>query len=106
LGKEDRDSFCIREVDNVIVKGKSKSIKIYEVMSLGDKDENESRYFIKEEFERGLQLYQNKQFHEASLQFQKLQDDQLSKIYIERCKYFIENPPHENWDGTFVMGRK
>ena len=32
-------------------------------------------------------------------------DDEASKMFIERCEYFIENPP-ESWDGAWVMKSK
>ena len=29
-----------------------------------------------------------------------------SLIYIERCKYFIENPPNKDWDGIWTLNKK
>lgn len=33
-------------------------------------------------------------------------DDGPSKVYYQRCKHYIENPPPEDWDGVFVMTTK
>ena len=33
-------------------------------------------------------------------------EDGPSKVYYERCKYYIDNPPPEDWDGVFVMTTK
>lgn len=33
-------------------------------------------------------------------------DDGPSKVYLARCRHYIENPPPEDWDGVFVMTTK
>lgn len=32
--------------------------------------------------------------------------DGPSKVYFQRCKHYITNPPPEDWDGVFVMTTK
>ncbi len=32
--------------------------------------------------------------------------DGPSKVYLERCKHFIIDPPDEDWDGVYVMNHK
>ena len=29
-----------------------------------------------------------------------------SKVFIERCKHFIVNPPESDWDGVWKMSTK
>ncbi|MCB1193238.1 MAG: adenylate/guanylate cyclase domain-containing protein, partial [Leptospiraceae bacterium] len=107
LSKESiEDSFCLREVDNVIVKGKLNFVKIYEVMFFDTDGEKDIVLRKKEEFEKGLQLYRSLKFREAIKQFENLKNDKLSKLYIERCRNFIQNPPDEFWDGTYTMKTK
>ncbi|MCX8069009.1 MAG: tetratricopeptide repeat protein [Thermodesulfovibrionales bacterium] len=63
-----------------------------------------------EYYNKGLELYRSRHFVEAKEYFQKclslVPDDGPSAVYIERCDYFIKNPPPENWDGVFVMTTK
>jgi len=33
-------------------------------------------------------------------------EDGPSRVYFERCEFFISNPPPEDWDGVFVMTTK
>ncbi len=33
-------------------------------------------------------------------------EDGPSKVYLARCKHYVENPPPEDWDGVFVMKTK
>lgn len=32
--------------------------------------------------------------------------DGPSKLYLERCEFYIENPPPEDWDGVCSMTTK
>ncbi len=32
--------------------------------------------------------------------------DQPSKIFIDRCRYYNDNPPPENWNGVWIMEDK
>ncbi len=61
-------------------------------------------------YNEGLKLYKERKWEEALEKFQKAleikPDDGPSKLYIERCKHFIENPPPEDWDGVFTMTTK
>ncbi len=61
-------------------------------------------------YNQGLDLYRGRNFTEAKKYFQKcleiIPDDGPSQIYIERCDYFIQNPPPPDWDGVFVMTTK
>jgi len=61
-------------------------------------------------FEEGLQLYRVKNFSDALLKFEEAlkvyPEDGPSKVFVERCKYFLQNPVPEDWDGVFEMKTK
>lgn len=61
-------------------------------------------------FARGRKLYKLMQFEEAFSHFaQALKldpNDGPSKVYLARCRHYVENPPPEDWDGVFVMTSK
>lgn len=92
-------NFLIREVDRVIVKGRAQSITIFEVLDPSYKE-------IADSFEQALELYRNREFLKAYEEFNKLQQDKLSKLYMNRCQDFKNNPPKDNWDGTYIMETK
>ena len=99
-------TILTREVDTVIVKGKSYHIKIYEVLCFKDDSEKKEMIERKTLFEHGLALYKESKFEEAILQFKKLEKDYLSELYIQRCKDFFINPPSKNWDGIYNLKSK
>ncbi len=61
-------------------------------------------------FAEGRKLYKLMKFDEARDSFGKAlkvcPEDGPSKVYYARCKYYIDNPPPEDWDGVFVMTTK
>lgn len=61
-------------------------------------------------FAEGRKLYKLMKFSEAARFFsnalETCPDDGPSKVYLERCNYYIDNPPPEDWDGVYVMTTK
>ena len=58
----------------------------------------------------GYNEYRNMNFAEAKKSFQKslssIPNDQLSKIYLERCENYIINPPSSDWDAISHLTTK
>jgi len=92
--------YIIREVDLVRVKGKTKPVKIYEVIDFGTKDF--SIYY------KALNFYRKSNFQEAKEIFEQLFKDTKDifyEVYIQRCEYFIKNPP-KDFDGVWIFNTK
>ncbi len=100
--------FHMREIDNVKVKGKHKPVKIYEVFP--DVEEYSAVKSSLGEFETGLKNYYAQQWMESARIFlsivQKNEKDKVSKEFISRCEYFMQNPPGKDWDGSWEMKSK
>jgi adenylate cyclase len=87
-----KKDFTFRELDFVKVKGKTRPVKIYELVIDADKNNIKT-------YESGLKKYISKDFDGALREFTKLHD-KASKMFVERCNFLIKNPPKE-WDGSF-----
>lgn len=104
------DKLVVRELDDIVVVGKTKPIKYFELIGLvGEKiDDNILRF--KDIFEKGISNYKSRNWKEAILNFEESlkikSNDKSSKLYIERCNTFFETPPPEDWNGAFVMTKK
>ena len=97
------DAFAVRELARVAVVGRHEPVTVYEPMS---HKEYEARKEILEGFVRGLHLFYEGQFEEASRIFKKLQNiDQPSASYLEKCEELLNNPPG-NWQGVWVATSK
>ncbi len=107
--KEVEENFILRKLDKVAVKGKKKPVEIYELIGKKGKIESDIIKGIKL-FEKGLDLYFEKKFAEAIKYFAaayKVNDkDNAAKVFIERCKSLLKNPPPDDWDGVFIMKTK
>lgn len=96
------NQILAREVDTVIVKGKTSSIKIYEVMCFLNEEEKSLKLQWKQNFENALEFYKQREFEKAMFAFDRIQKDPLSEFYRDRCKEFLKNAPEKNWDGSFA----
>ncbi|WP_157684663.1 adenylate/guanylate cyclase domain-containing protein [Bdellovibrio bacteriovorus] len=105
---EVKEKFVCREIDQVKVKGKTKPVRIFELVAEGNVSEDKKKRL--DIFEEAYRKYEQKKFAEALIQFETLVQgetvDPVAEVYVERCQEFITNPPPENWDGVFVMTKK
>ena len=71
---------------------------------------SEIRRKVLELFAEGRKQYKLMEFQAARECFAKAlgldPEDGPSKVYLARCKHYLENPPDEDWDGVFVMKTK
>jgi len=102
------DMLC-RELDMIQVKGKTKPIRIYELVDRQFK----AKPHIHEKvqlFHEGLALYRSQKWDEAIDRFKKCleldPEDGPALIFVGRCKQLKEHPPAFDWDGVFVMKTK
>jgi adenylate cyclase len=99
--------FCrYRELDKIRVVGKHLPVTIYEPLDgLSRLDVQQA-----ERFEAALALYRAREWEKARSGFRAVLDvmpeDKPSKIFIERCEYFAQNPPVAEWDGVFNRAEK
>ncbi|MBF0361711.1 MAG: adenylate/guanylate cyclase domain-containing protein [Oligoflexia bacterium] len=111
------DLFEMRELDTMRVVGKSEPVTTYDL--LGEKGKtNPDLITLKDLFHQGIKLYKEQKWDEAILTFEKSLEYEYkrypdlkhkpnpSKVYIERCNLFKENPPGTNWDGVFTLAHK
>jgi tetratricopeptide (TPR) repeat protein len=71
---------------------------------------SEAKRRVLELFAEGRRHYKLMNFEDALSSFERAlevdPEDGPSRVYAERCRYYIENPPPEDWDGVFVMQTK
>jgi tetratricopeptide (TPR) repeat protein len=70
----------------------------------------EEKRNVLEKFSEGRRYYKMMDFSRALRAFEEAlaldPEDGPSIVYVERCKFYLENPPPEDWDGVFVMKTK
>ncbi|WP_228060517.1 AAA family ATPase [Coleofasciculus sp. LEGE 07092] len=82
--------YCIRLVDQVKVKGKSRSVAVFEVFDGDPRELREVKLATVSTFEEGLLLYYRDRFSEAAQRFVDClrinPSDRVAQIYWERCQ--------------------
>ena len=105
-----KGTYRAREIDSVVVKGKTKPVAIFEVVDYHTDETFPNMMGVLQAFQYGLKAYRHGNFSDARRAFNDglalNPNDGASKMYIERCDYLEANPPGDNWDGVWVMDSK
>jgi adenylate cyclase len=105
-----RGTYRTRDIDKVIVKGKTEPVGVYEVLDYHTEETFPNLVDVVGYFNEGIRIYRDRQFKKAIERFQAALErnpkDKLSNTYIERCHYMIEHPPEDDWIGVWTMKEK
>lgn len=102
------DQFEVRHLDLLRVKGKEKSVEVYELLALKGQLTDAHRTIISR-FHEGIEAYRKGEFDAALTIFKEVATlaphDGPTQTYIERCTDLKQNPPAA-WDGTWTLDHK
>lgn len=105
-----KDTYRNRELDRVVVKGKTEPVSIYEVLDYHDNDSLPDLVEILTLFRDALGKYRQRQWQPAINLFNEVlrlyPSDKASKMYLERCYALEKSPPPDDWNGVWVMESK
>ncbi|KAI9352204.1 hypothetical protein BDR26DRAFT_850523 [Obelidium mucronatum] len=104
------DNFILREVDMVIVKGKSKAVRIYELLGRKGEVLSENLARTLDYFEMGLRAYRQRYFDQAISCFNDgltyTANDGPCAVMLERSIAYRNDPPPEDWTGVYYADSK
>lgn len=105
-----KGTYRVRDVDDVVVKGKTKPVRVFEVLDYHDDETFPNMMEAVNAFKGGRKLYTKGSFKQAIKAFEEAYQlnpqDKLSQTYIERCNVLISAPPEGEWNGVWVMTSK
>ena len=100
----------MREIDRVVVVGKTEPVDIYEVLDYYNDQTFPNLMEVVNYFSYGLKQYREGYWDKAKDSFKEAlylnPDDKLSEMYVARCEHLKEHPPGDDWDGVWVMTSK
>ena len=103
------DAIVAREIDLIAVKGKSDSVRVYELIGLKG-EVSAARLEAIRTFEQALADYRAQRWSQATAGFERViqmvGDDTASRVFIQRIAQFREEPPAAGWDGSYAMTEK
>jgi adenylate cyclase len=101
-----REEFPCRQLDKVVVKGKTSGSGIYTTRQRLEPREKEAW----EAHDAGLRLYYRREFEAAATRFrlvaELLPGDACAATFLERCQSCLRNAPPPEWTGAVVMTAK
>jgi class 3 adenylate cyclase/HAMP domain-containing protein len=105
-----KESYFTRYLDKVVVVGKIKPIRIFEICNA----DNESILSLKKQshpnYQQGIDMFYKKEFKEAATHLKKVLEinphDLPAKSFYEQACAFTNNPPPSDWDGTNILRMK
>jgi adenylate cyclase len=99
-----------REVDRVVVKGKTEPVAVYEILAYHTPESFPHIAEVLGLFKDGLVAYRKRNWDAAIKLFQECvvfnPNDKPSHLYIERAAHLKDNPPPDDWSGVWVMDSK
>lgn len=105
-----RGTYRMRDIDVVVVKGKSTPVRVFEVLDYHTAATFPNLMDVVNYFGDGVRHYRKADFEKASSRFARCLElhpgDTLSAIYVERCRSLAANPPGADWNGAWVMSEK
>lgn len=105
-----RGTYRLRDIDLVIVKGKTQPVRVFEMLDFHDTQTFPNLLDVVGHFSEGVSDYRAARWEKAIQRFEKCIDlhpgDGLSKTYIDRCLTLQASPPAGEWDGVWTMKDK
>jgi adenylate cyclase len=104
-----KGTYQIRNIDDVIVKGKTQPVGVYEVLDFHTPETFPNLMDTVNHFNEGRSAFKVGDWAKSIKSFNEClganPQDKLSSTYIERCEIMKKKNP-KNWDGVWVMNSK
>ncbi len=105
-----KGTYREREIDLVVVKGKTKPVSIHEILAYHTRESFPGIGEVLGKFKDGLSAYRARKWDAAIRLFSDClainPNDKPSMIYVERARHLKENPPPDDWSGVWIMESK
>ena len=101
--------FVYRELDEVQVVGKNRSVSIYELVGTADTVTPAKQEELAL-FASALAAYRQQDWLRAREQFTQLletcDNTALHRVFLQRTKHYEDNPPGPDWQGVYTFDKK
>jgi adenylate cyclase len=108
--KKLRGTYRGRELDRIVVKGKTQPVAIYEILDYHTEKSYPAMSDAMGHFRDALAKYRGRDFAGARTLFGKVlainAEDKAAQLYVERCDRLTEEAPPEDWAGVWIMDHK
>ena len=99
-----------REVDLVVVKGKTQPVSVYEILAYHTEETFPNIADVLGLFKDGITAYRSRRWDSAIKLFKECvalnHNDKPSHLFLERAQFLKQNSPPDDWAGVWVMESK
>jgi class 3 adenylate cyclase len=107
---EQPERYQIRFLDRVIVKGRTKSIAIYEVLDAEPSDRQHHKLQTLQDFSAGIQAYSTLDLERARGYFSQIctyhPQDKTAQLYQQRIEHLLQEGIPKDWNGVWAFTHK
>lgn len=107
--KKLKGTYRVRDIDDVVVKGKTEPVGVYEVLDYHNDKTFPNLMDVVNYFNEGRKKYKLGDFKGSIKSFNQClrgnKNDKLTETYIDRCNLLIRENP-KDWNGIWVMKSK
>lgn len=104
------DHFLLRTLGLIQVKGKTKPVRVYEVLAERSASSSNADATWVANYEKAFAFYLKREFAKAGEAFARCEKerpgDYCAGLYVEECRFLAATPPPPDWDGVLVMKTK
>lgn len=102
------NTFLVRELDRVQVRGREGPVTIFELLGHADPDAALPLWLSR--FDAGRRAYLHRDWHQAGILFQEVltlkKGDRPAHVFLARCREYELSPPAADWTGLLVVEGK
>jgi adenylate cyclase len=103
-----RDAFIIREIDSIVVYGRTEGLAVYELIGLAEVSGEDTAWITS--YEEGLARYRRRDFSGAIIHFEAVlgrhPHDWPASLLLERCKRLEQSGVNEEWSSVATLKAK
>jgi adenylate cyclase len=103
-----RDAFIIREIDSIVVYGRTEGLAVFELIGLAEVSGENTAWIAS--YEEGLSRYRRRDFPGAIIHFEAVLDrrphDWPASLLLERCKRLQQSGVNEEWSPIAALKAK
>lgn len=105
-----KSALTWREIDLMRVAGTNTPISVFEPLDCYPDEVRINLNRTRGAYQKGISLYRKREWREAPNYFEKVlaccPNDKPSQLYINRCRYYLDEPPTDDWDGVWILEKR
>ena len=105
-----KSALMWREIDLIRVTGTNQLVSVFEPLDSYPLTVRAALNRVRGAYQKGIRLYRQRQWDEAMSSFEEVlarcPNDMPAQLYINRCRYYRNDPPDDDWDGVWILEKK